>query len=116
MDWGLIRIGAVTDFIRSGSVSKETSWASTVRYAERTFLLAESLIVPQALDDVTTGGAGEYNTACRATLTSRVMEFRHLYPGKIFGKGAESGILERRQRRNGRSCVSLLRKHSLPRF
>ena len=37
--------------------------------------------------------------ACRAALTSRVMELRHLSPGKIFGKGVESGRLERRRRR-----------------
>ena len=108
MDWGLIRIGAVTDFIRSGSVSKETSWASTVRYAERTFLLAESLIVPQALDDVTTGVAAGYITACRDALTSQAIELCHVSPGNIFGKGAESGRSERRRKRNGRRWVSLL--------
>ena len=115
MDWGPIQIGAVTAFIWSGSALRETRWAITVGYAGRTFLLAASLVVPQALDDVTTGGAGEYNTACRAALTSRVMELRHLSPGKIFGKGAESSRSERRRRMNGRRWVSLLRKHSLPR-
>ena len=38
-------------------------------------------------------------TACRATLTSRVMELWHLSPGKIFGKGADSGRSERIRRR-----------------
>ena len=114
MDWGPRRIGAVAAFIWSGSASRETRWASTVGYMGRTFLLAASLIVLQALDDINTGGVGEYNTACRAALTSRVMELRHLSPGKIFGKGAESGRSERRRRRNGRRWVSLLRKHRLP--
>ena len=108
MDWGLIRIGAVTAFSRSGSVSRETSWASTVRYAERTFLLAESLIVPQALDDVTTGVAAGYNTAYRDALTSRAIELCHVSPGNIFGKGADSGRSGRRRKRNGRRWVSLL--------
>ena len=45
--------------------------------------------------------------ACRAALTSRVMELRHLSPGKIFGKGVESGRLERRRRRMVDSgCIS----------
>ena len=73
MDLGPRRIGAVTVFIRSGSASQETRWASAVGYAGRAFLLAALLVVPQALDDVTTGGAGGYNTACRAALTSWVM-------------------------------------------
>ena len=73
VDWGLRQIGAVATFIRSGSASQETRWASTVGYVERTFILAASLVVPQALDDVTTGVAGEYNTACRDALTSRAI-------------------------------------------
>ena len=73
MDWVPRRIGAVAAFIRSGSVSRETRWESAVGYAGHTFLLATSLVVPLALDNITTGGAREYNTACRAALTSRLM-------------------------------------------
>ena len=90
MDWGLRHIGAVAAFSRNGSVSRETRWASTVGYAEHTFILAASLVVLQALNDITTGARGEYNTACY-TLTSRVIELCHLSPRKILGKGAESG-------------------------
>ena len=108
MDLGLIRIGAVAAFFRSGSASRETRWVTTVGYAERTFILVASLVVPQVLDEVSTCVAGEYNTTCHDALTSWLMELRHLSHGKIFGKVAESGRLERRQKRNGRRWVSLL--------
>ena len=73
MDWGLRRIGVVADFSRSGSVLRDTRWTSTIGYAERTFFLAASLIVPQALGDVTTGVVGVYDTTCRNSLTSRAI-------------------------------------------
>ena len=61
-------------------MSRETRWAITVGYAECTFLLAASLVVLQALGDVTTGVAGEYNTACHDALTSWAIELCHLSP------------------------------------
>ena len=61
-------------------MSRETHWANTVGYAERTFLLAASLVVPQAIHDVTASVAGEYNTACRNALMSQAIELCHLSP------------------------------------
>ena len=47
---------------------------NTVGYAEQTSLLVECLAVLYVLNDVTTGVTGEYNTACRALLVSRMID------------------------------------------